>query len=393
MSSSKPKLLWVSDACVPTGFARVTHNVLGWLGSRWERVVLGVNATGDPHHYPYPVFPARVGGDMWGFGRFAELVKRERPDIVCIQSDVWIVETFLEIAAQIENCPPICAFMPVDASGMKRSVAANLSKLSLAAFYSSFALEQAYAAGFDGNGCAIGLGVATELYRPVPKAEARRKLLPEIPPGAFVVGNVNRNQPRKHLDLTIAYFAEWLRRGGDGYLYLHCVRDDIGWDLQSIADYYDLGDRFWMPKARSIDEMLPESAMPTVYSALDLQVSTCMGEGFGLTHLEAMACGTPQLLPDFAALGEWPRGAVELVPVNHGEANVGQRAFGIGATPDREAFIAALDRLSRDRDELAALSAKAIERAQEPRFQWAEVAKCFDQEFSAVLNGRARAAA
>src|SRR5688572_12640923 len=349
MPSSKPKLLWISDIGVETGFARVSANILGWLGSRWERVVLGVNFRGEPHPYPYRIYPAQNGGDMWGFGRFAEIIKSEKPDVILIQTDAWIVASFLEIAEQIENCPPICAYMPVDASGMKRATAKALSKLALAAFYSEFAVKQAKDSGFEGNAVAIGLGVRREIYKPMPKDEARRKIKGlDLPDGAFLVINVNRNQPRKRQDLTIKYFAEWLKRGGDGYLYLHCLREDIGWDLQAIADYYGITDRFYMPTGETYADLVPEAGMPYVYSAADVQVSTCMGEGFGLPTLEAMACGVPQIVPDFAALGEWPKGAVVNVPVEHGLANFGFQAFGIGATPLEEPFIAALDRMYRD---------------------------------------------
>ena len=36
-----------------------------------------------------------------------------------------------------------------------------------------------------------------------------------------------------------------------------------------------------------------------------------------MTTLEGLACGTPQLLPDFAALGEWARDVCTLVPVRY----------------------------------------------------------------------------
>lgn len=390
---SKPKLLWISDAAVPTGFARVTHNVLGWLGSRWERIVIGVNTTGDPHPYPYPIYPAKVGGDMWGFQRFAEIVNKHKPDVVVIQSDGWIVESFVEIAATMEDCPPVVGFMPIDARGVKRGTAESLSNLALSIYYTEFGCKEARECGHTGPMTSIGLGVRREIYKPVPKREARKALLPDLPDGAFVVGNVNRNQPRKRMDLTIAYFAEWVKRGGDGYLYLHCLEQDSGFDVREVARWYGVGERLYMPSAETFEQLLPETAMPTVYSALDVQVSTSVGEGWGLCTLEGMACGTPQIVPEFAALGEWPRGAVYYVPVTLGEASIGFKAFGIGGAPQREPFIEALDRLYRNPSERRALSQAAINLAAEPRFEWGQVAKRFDEELSAVVSGRERAAA
>lgn len=400
---SKPKLLWISDAAVETGFARVTHNILGWLGSKWDRHVLGLNTTGDPHPYPYPIYPSRVGGDFWGFGRFPELVKKIRPDVIVIQSDGWIVESFVEVSEAtdpesgeliVPDCPPIVGFMPIDARGMKRSVAASLSKLALSMFYTEFARQEAISCGHNGASISQGLGVRREIYKPASKAEARKRLLPDLPRNAFVVGNVNRNQPRKRLDLTIAFFAEWQKRSGaDAYLYLHCLERDSGFDLRELAHWYGIGERLFMPTAKDYTELLPESAMPLVYSALDVQVSTSLGEGFGLCTLEGMACGVPQGVPGFAALGEWPRGAVYHVPVTVQEANFGFQAFGIGGTPQKEPFIEMLDTLYRNPNERRALSEAGLALAAESRFEWSQVAKRFDEELSALLGDRKKAAA
>ena len=69
----KPRLLWIGDALVPTGFATVTHAVLNHLRHDWDVVVSGVNYDGSEHKLPYPVMPAWQGGDMWGMNRFAHL--------------------------------------------------------------------------------------------------------------------------------------------------------------------------------------------------------------------------------------------------------------------------------------------------------------------------------
>lgn len=396
---SKPKILWVSDAAVMTGFATVTHNILGWLGSQWERVALGVNTVGDilyPNPYPYTIYNARAGGDFWGFKRFAEIIRKEQPSVVVIQSDAWIVETFVEIMEQIPDCPPVVAYLPVDGQGMKRSTARELSKLALSIFYTQFGEEQARKAGFTGRSAAINLGVRHDTYKPCATDERRQfraKLLPEVPADAFVIGNVNRNQPRKRLDLTIAVFADFLRRGGKGVLYLHCLNEDIGWDLREVADWYGVGDLLYMPRATSFDELWPETVMRQVYCSLDVQISTTLGEGFGLPTLEGMACGAPQIVPEWAALGEWPRGAVRYVPVHPGVANVGYRGFAMGAEPDRAACVEALFEVWRKPEYRRALALASVEHAAQQRFTWKDVAQRFHTELIKVVGAVAKAAA
>jgi D-inositol-3-phosphate glycosyltransferase len=396
VSRFKPRLLWVSDAACPTGFATVSHNVLGWLGSKWDRVVLGVNATGDPHHYPFPIYPTRVGGDFWGFGRFASMVKRHEPDVVLIQSDGWIIASFVEIARQIPNCPPVVGWMPIDGEGMKRSTAATLSELALALFYTQFGVDQARAAGLTAPARAIGLGVRREVFCPIPKADARRYLPDDLPEGAFVWGNVNRNQPRKRLDLTIGWFAEFLKTdpvAADSFLYLHCLKEDVGWDLEELAHFYGVADRVLFSLAETPEELVDEAKMRFVYNALDVQITTTMGEGWGLPTLEGMACGVPQICPDWAALGEWPRGAVRLVEVDPGAASFGYKAFSIGSTPRKADFLAAMHELKADEELRRALSAAALERASEKRFDWKYAAACIDEDLTAVIEERRAKAA
>lgn len=391
----KPRLLWVSDAACPTGFATVTHNVLGWLGSRWERIVLGVNSSGDPHGYPFPIYPARVGGDFWGFARFPKLVAKHEPDVVVIQSDAWIVTGFLEIARKMENCPPIVGYMPVDALGMKRDTVKTLSELARAIFYTDFGVDQAVAAGITCPTSSIGLGVRREVFSPMPKAEARR-YLPELPAGAFLFGCVNRNQPRKRLDLTIAWFAEFLKTdpaAANTFLYLHTLRDDVGWDLEELRHFYGVDDRVLLCGAESPEELVDERLMRMVYNSLDVQISMTMGEGWGLPTLEGMACGVPQIVPRWAALGEWPAGAVRYVEVEPGAASFGHRAFGIGATPHKAEFLAAMHELRVDERLRAELGAAGLERSRETRFDWRFAAECFDEDLRAIIDTQRERAA
>ena len=49
---------------------------------------------------------------------------------------------------------------------------------------------------------------------------------------------------------------------------------------------------------------VPEEALPSLYAGADLFVLPSLDEGFGLTALEAMACGTPVLVSDGGALPE-----------------------------------------------------------------------------------------
>ena len=92
------KILWYGDAVSNTGFARVTHSVLEHLSKRHEVVVYAMNYTGDPHDYPFKIYPAAAlnPNDKFGIGRIQAIVEKERPDWFICLNDLWIVNQVWE---------------------------------------------------------------------------------------------------------------------------------------------------------------------------------------------------------------------------------------------------------------------------------------------------------
>lgn len=379
----KKTLLWVGDAIIHSGFARVTHNILAHLVDRWDVHVLGVCYTGDPHGYPYPIYPASLSGDIYGLGRLQEIIGKVKPDAILILQDPWIVPFYLDrLNGNFKG--PVVASMPVDAPNIPKRAAHALSKLTHAIFWTEFGLKEAQASGFSGDADVIPFGVDLERYVPVPRAAARARL--KIPQGAYVVGNVNTNHPRKRLDLTMLYFAEWIRSGGapsDAKLMLHCAHKPEGWDLMNLADYLGLKGRMIITNPGSAGQV-DESAMPFLYSAMDVQVTTTQGEGWGLTQCESMACGVPQIVPEWAALAEWPRGAVRYVPVTSHAVTAGQLGT-IGGIVDRIEFVKALSELHDDPTLRVEYGARARAKVEEPQFRWDAIADRYHEVLSEVV--------
>ena len=92
------KILWYGDAVSNTGFARVTHSILEHLSKTNEVVVYGINYTGDPHPYPFKIYPAAPHNpaDRFGLGRIQSIVENERPDWFICLNDIWIVNQVWE---------------------------------------------------------------------------------------------------------------------------------------------------------------------------------------------------------------------------------------------------------------------------------------------------------
>lgn len=381
-TTRKQRLLWIGDAVVPTGFATVTHSVLEHLRHDWDVVVSGVNYDGADHSLPYQVLPAWQGADMWGINRFQHLCAEVGPAAVVINSDWWHVAQFVRSAPRHV---PLIGYMPVDGSGLDPAAMQELNKLKAAVWYTEFGYREAVRAGFQGGRHVIPHGIDTTLFHAMDRAGARRALGLAVPEGAFIVGNLNRNQPRKRLDLTIEIFADWVRgrQVPDAWLLLHCALKDTGWDLRRIAEHHGVADRLLLTGRDDIRELQNTAQLGQIYNSLDVQMTTTLGEGWGLTTMEGMACGVPQIVPDSSALAEWAAPAVK-IPCSrslwHPEINT------LGALVDHAPFVAALDRLYADKTLRARLSAEGVQHVSRPEFKWDTVARQFHELAAGVTK-------
>lgn len=128
----------------------------------------------------------------------------------------------------------------------------------------------------------------------------------------FIFLNLNRNQTRKRLELTINGFVLFLKelRPSNAYLYLGNIRDDKGVDVEEAYKYElrkaGLDQSFLkyliiVPK----DKVLTDQEVNILYNASDVGVNTCEAEGFGLCSYEHAMLGKPQIVSDLGGLKDF----------------------------------------------------------------------------------------
>ena len=380
------KLLWIGDAVVETGFSRATHEILNVLRHTWDVNVLGLNYWGDPHELPYKVWPAAEGfkrDDPHGKRRCARLITELKPDVVVLLNDPWNIPGYLE---RVGNIPAV-GYIAVDGKNCRGN---ELNGLACAVFWTEFALTEAANGGYRGRGAVVPLGVDREVYKPRPQQEARTRIgLPTDLNQAFIVGNVNRNQPRKRFDLTMKYFATWVHENDitDAYLFLHVApTGDDAVDVSQMARYLGIA-RYVIAASPAIGSGISQEALSWTYNAFNVQVTTTQGEGFGLTTLEGMASGIPQVVPDWSALGEICEDAAIKVscPTTAATPN---RINVIGGIPDEREFVKAMDTLYRDQDLCKDMGARGIELASQDRYDWGKLGELFGNVLDQTTTAR-----
>lgn len=383
---ARRRMLVVADAVVSTGFARsALAYVRGAQAAGWDVHVLGLNYHGDPHDWPCPVYPCAPGGDPWGIGRLPDLIGRLGPSVVVVQNDPWNLPRYMRAIGP--NVPTV-AVLAVDGKNVAK--ARELNGLAGVVFWTEFGLREARAGGYTGPAAVVPLGVDLQVYTPRDRAEMRRLTLGPHLRDAFIVGCANRNQPRKRLDLLISYFAQWVRerQRDDAYLYLHVApTGDRGYNVRQLAKWHGIGSRLILQEPE-IGFGVSESSLAAGYATWDVCAVTTQGEGWGLTVMEAMACGIPAIVPDWSALGEWTGDGAIRVPcseiaVTPDFINV------IGAVADRVDYVEALERLYSAHAERNAMGARAIDVVSADRYRWSSIGSAFAAAVDGFLVGPA----
>lgn len=387
------RILWCGDSpTVSTGFARCTTAACAELHRAGHEVhVLGISYYGDPHDFPYPIYPCVQpldgGRDVFGVARLAVLTKRLAPDVIVILNDPWNIEAYVETlkAAGVSPLPPIAAWLAVDGKNQRGEA---LNALAHVVTWTQFGIDELRTGGYRGTASIVPLGVDTSIFYPRGRAESRVVAgIGSLSPDAFVVGVVGRNQPRKRIDLSIEYFAEWVKQEKieDAYLYLHVApTGEQGCDIGSLARYHGMRGRVIWAKP-DVGAGIENERMPFVYSAFDALLSTTQGEGWGLTAMEAMACGVPCILPDWSAYGEWAKPAAWLVPCEATAltAPLNDGPYTIGGIMGKSGAATALSALYRG---ALGLSGHAVRRdysgeglalASRPEYRWENIGAAF----------------
>jgi len=250
MNSPKINVLVYADApSCATGFGTVSRNILEGLyrTGRYNIDVLGINYWGDPHSFPYRIWPTGTNQDKDPYGRkkVCGMMPQMEYDILFFLQDTFILDFLPEIISHLKNqgkkFKSICYF-PVDGTPKEQWIK-NISVVDYPVAYSEFGKREAEKAYAD---CpeldVIPHGVNTEEYKPLPEEEVKDFRTRYFGPHAdkFIFTNLNRNQQRKDIPRTIQAFVEFRKHIKDSILYLHMAQQDQGWDLKEICKVYNL---------------------------------------------------------------------------------------------------------------------------------------------------------
>jgi len=320
MGKNLPRMLYVGDFPVQTGFGVVSTNLIKTFKTMYDVHVLGVNYYGDynPLIEGLKIYPASGGGsDIWGKERLGEIIAKVKPDIVFILNDPWIGRDYAETIDQMRKLNPklktkFMIYTPVDAENIKQDFIDGLKSYDSVITYTEFGKNE-LSRGEKGltDVKVIPHGVDFKSFYPIQDKKAIKRAM-NLGEDDYIVLCLQRNQPRKRLDLTLYYFSEWVKRyniPANVRFYYHGALQDFGIDILQWADYLGIGDRIAIssPNIRP-DAGLTVEQLNMVYNVADVFFTTTAAEGWCLPVAEAMAVKCPAIIPRHSALAEWPEG-------------------------------------------------------------------------------------
>jgi len=300
------KILWYGDACSNTGFARVTHSILDHLSKQHEVVCFGINYKGDPHDYPFKIYPAAAHNpqDVFGIGRIQSVVEKERPDYVICLNDIWIVNQVWERIHLLKSALnfKFIAYFPTDSEWYPLPMLRFIEHWDFPITFTPEQAQRIMAHGVKPKKLGvIPHGLDQGKFFEMDQNEARQRL--GLPLEKFIVFNGNRNQPRKLIDQTIKAFAEFAKDKDDVVLYLNMGEKDLGWAVTELFET-EMRRRGADPTAKlcltpAINYMAapPDEQLNLIYNAVDIGINTANGEGWGLVPFEHALCKKPQVVP------------------------------------------------------------------------------------------------
>ena len=243
------------------------------------------------------------------------VIQKEKPDVVWIYNDLSVVCAYLEnIKKAFEHrtfkiwayVDMVYAYAPQNMIDM-----INRDVERVFCFTKSWK-ESIKSQGLTRPVDVMPHGLDPAVFRPIPREVARQSL--GLPNDVFLITSLNKNIPRKRLDLLIIAFVKLMVRFPMKPIFCLVVADKGergGYQLFDIfareikrngASVDAYGNRLLIT---SKDTCYKDEDINMLYNCGDVGVSCAEGEGFGLCTFEQMGVGVPQIVPEINGYTEY----------------------------------------------------------------------------------------
>jgi glycosyltransferase involved in cell wall biosynthesis len=327
----------------------------------------------------------------FGEDRIREIVEKEQPDIVFSLNDPWIVSEQYRRIQDLHQQKKFkfCGYLTMDSYNWIGGIDAHINEWDALIAFTEFGAYEFFKAGITKPVTVIPHGLDTDLFYPMDKKEARKKL--GLSDDIFICLNANRNQFRKRMDITIAAFAKFAVGRPDTQLYMHCGTKDQGWDIMPLfgremsKNGLDPNGRIIMTNNNQGPPNVSVEFLNCIYNAADIGINTTKGGGWELVNFENAACRVAQVVPDHTSTKEIFEGYAPLIRCDHVDVDTNMARE--MPCPSDQHLAQILANLYDDREYLNSVADACYKRVTDPQFSWDSVASQFGGVFQEVMEG------
>lgn len=310
-----------------TGYSKVSYNLiqqlskLPWLDVTHYGFQRMPNIPTDYRPYPSNVEvidamatekPSQQGFNFTGL---PDVIRKKQPNVVMIFNDMSVVAKYLEEIRKsgIPRNFKVWVYCDQVYNTQLQAYLDILNRdadrvFTFSPFWKKCLKDQGITRPLD----VILHGFDSKMFFPLPKELVRKQV--GLPQDAFMIMNMNRNQPRKRYDILIMAFVELIVKYPTKPIFLMCVCDKGekgGWWLFEIfqrelklrnVPVEMFGNRL-MVSAQ--DMIFKDEDVNMFYNLADVGINTADGEGWGLCNFEQMGCGIPQVVPNIGGFKEF----------------------------------------------------------------------------------------
>lgn len=349
--AKKKLLIWADAPTVKTGFGVVSKNLFRDLHQEFEVAILGVNYFGLSQYDTSKYFIYSVErGDQLGLDRFPYILTDFRPELIFLFQDVFNIDYAIPLVKKWNKEIPIVAYFPIDGSPVNRAWEGVFEFPQKLITYTQWGIDRIVDIfpKYKDKIEYLYHGVDTTLFKPLNAGARKTYKMEKGWDNKFVVLNVNRFQPRKMLTLSLrahALFTKGYKECKCGNVYLRslsrcdmngCGPDSVINETEGHSDsllyvHANTQEKVMGPgRANTLqahmmncgfqsedvnktiaafggniyENPIPDEELNIVYNVADVNVSVSIGEGVGLSLIEASAAGTTSIAPNHSSIPE-----------------------------------------------------------------------------------------
>jgi glycosyltransferase involved in cell wall biosynthesis len=349
----KKKLLIWCDFIVPTGFGIVAKNLFANLHEQYEVHVVAINYRGDEWYDANKWFVySCISSDVMNIETLHKVTDRLKPELILLFQDHFNISKEIVDLKKLSPNSKIISYFPIDSDYIGSHVSKILEYSNAVITYTDYAIDilKKKFPTYNKHIYKLYHGVDSETFYPLPDKDiCELRKLAELS-GKFLIINNNRFQPRKAIPLTIRAYSMFAKgykvcRDCGNWYPLHLNKCDLngctnyefgGYAKYDIHLYLHMNDGASMgsgplnslkshfisngftnddyPKLIKYCNLeiyttgISDQVINNFYNIANVNLTTTLGEGFGLNLIESAAVGTPSIAPNNSCISEVLKG-------------------------------------------------------------------------------------